>query len=94
MKQRLIVFNIFLFQHHDNIQQRGYFHQVKYFHEVECTPLSPPPQKKLPSKSPALLGLLGLTAIKTWLNVNNWVQYQPQFKKIFCLQTIFVQGYR
>ena len=23
------------------MQQRGYFHQAEYFHEVECTPPSP-----------------------------------------------------
>ena len=28
---------IFFFQHHDNMQQRGYFPQVEYFNDVECT---------------------------------------------------------
>ena len=32
---------IFFFQHHDKMQRRGYFHQVEYFHVVECSPPSP-----------------------------------------------------
>ena len=59
---------IFFFQHYDSMQQRVYFHQAKYFNEVECTPPPhhtppyPPPIREQPRKGPTWIGLKKLSS--------------------------------
>ena len=39
MRSNINRFQYFFFQHHDNMQQRGYFYQVDYFHQVIIPPV-------------------------------------------------------